>query len=495
MAANRAAQLLAYEQAVSYYDRALTAHDTLSTLDSETRCDLLLRLGEAQMRAGDSAAGLATFQKAVVSARTRGAGEQLARAALGMCGSAFMGAGISRVDQSQSQLIEEALRSEQIVGTPLQAELLAQLSLMLYHSEDRRVHFSDQAVAAARSAGSTTALVRALYSRCVCLEGFDTSDERVALVEQVLEIADTAGDREMTLRGRFRQFREYLERGDFDAADAALDRCSAIAAELKQPRHQWLVSFAHSTKAVIQGRFSDAENLLKQAVAIGRRVDDPTASLFSNMQTLMIRKLQGRYEELAAQNREMIERYRIIPAWRASVAQTCVKLGRLDEAKVYFDFFVDSDFAALPRDGAWTVGMANLAEVCAALGDVTQARRLYDLMAPFGERNIVIGSSASFFGPMAHYLGVLATAMSNWDAAVAHYEAAHGAATPCPPFFARTQLEFARLMLQRDHTNNWSRAQAMLRDATRIADEIGMLRVGHDARELMARFANVPPPD
>ena len=75
--------LPAYAEAVRFYDMALQALERQQPVDDVQRCTLLLALGEAQTKAGDFLQASNTFQRTANIARTLGASEALARAALG----------------------------------------------------------------------------------------------------------------------------------------------------------------------------------------------------------------------------------------------------------------------------------------------------------------------------------------------------------------------------------------------------------------------------
>src|SRR5205823_6145465 len=93
VAGDRAMQLVAYEDAASQYGMALSALAYANPPDEHRRCELLLRLGDAQRRAGDTDESKATYRQAGDIARKlraadggSEAGQLLAFAALG-CGS------------------------------------------------------------------------------------------------------------------------------------------------------------------------------------------------------------------------------------------------------------------------------------------------------------------------------------------------------------------------------------------------------------------------
>src|SRR5207244_1311371 len=80
-AAERATGLLAYEEAVGHYERAL---ELMEDASDEPRCELLLALGDAHTKAGSSEKARESFLSAANLAKKMGAAEQLAQAALGI---------------------------------------------------------------------------------------------------------------------------------------------------------------------------------------------------------------------------------------------------------------------------------------------------------------------------------------------------------------------------------------------------------------------------
>ena len=106
-AGDQALELLAYEEAARLYQMALAALARLAARDEGTRCRLLLSLGEAQARAGNSPAAREAFLDAADVARPLGLAPELARAATGYGGRiVWVRAG---TDERLVPLLEEAL--------------------------------------------------------------------------------------------------------------------------------------------------------------------------------------------------------------------------------------------------------------------------------------------------------------------------------------------------------------------------------------------------
>src|SRR5207253_9973997 len=119
---------LAYEAAVGYFEQALDALDLQGPLDEGRRCELLLALGEAQWRAGETAKSKDTLERAAAIARRLGAVEHLGQAALGY-GAGLGGFGVAnRADERLVALLEEALEVLPPDDSLLRVRLLARLA-------------------------------------------------------------------------------------------------------------------------------------------------------------------------------------------------------------------------------------------------------------------------------------------------------------------------------------------------------------------------------
>src|SRR5439155_12155876 len=103
-AGDRASSQLAYEEAVRLYDSALPLVD-----DPAARCELLLALGDARARAGDTPASKQAFREAADLAEDRGLAEHLAQAAFGYGGRLFWE--VSRGDEDHLSIRERALKA------------------------------------------------------------------------------------------------------------------------------------------------------------------------------------------------------------------------------------------------------------------------------------------------------------------------------------------------------------------------------------------------
>ena len=76
-----------------------------------------------------------------------------------------------------------------------------------------------------------------------------------------------------------------------------------------------------------------------------------------------------------------------------------------EEASTELARLVPDDLASIPRDCMWEGTLAMLSRVVSRLEAVEYARPLYDLLAPYAERNCLWGSGFVVFGPIIQVPG------------------------------------------------------------------------------------------
>ena len=472
-AAKRAVSQLAYEEAAGHYERARTVIELQSEVDQEQLAELSLALGEAHTKAGNSAKAREAFVQAADIARNRKAPEQLARAALNI-GAGMAGSG--KVDELQISLLREALSVLSEEDTALRARLLAQLSLALYYSPGLRDDLNHQAVEMARRVCDPAAIVAALYGRHLLLEGTPSAEERLAVASEILEIAKRGGNKEMELQIRYRRVLDLLELADMQAVDAEIEAYASLAEELRQPRYLWVTPFLRSSRAMTQGRFEECGQFARQALAIGQRAQDPTAPLFFETIINVMRMMQGEVEDREEAIKRYIENFPEIPSMRATLANLYFRLGRREDAQREFERVAVDDFATLPRDTSWVITMANLSYVCSYINDVRRAAILYDLLLPYSLHQCVVGGAAIGTGSTLRFLGILATTLSRWEDAVAHFEGAllMNTRIGAVPTVAFTQQEYGVMFMKRAEPGDREKAIHMFDQALAIANDIGL---------------------
>jgi tetratricopeptide (TPR) repeat protein len=459
-------------------------------LNPQQRGELLLGLGDAQMKAGDTTSAQDMLIRAAEVARAHGMPELLASAALSLAEMTQFNFGRPKTSQPMVDLLEEALAALD-ERARLRVRVLAALAIALYwtgqatdreDAEQLRAALSAEAVQLARQHGDPAELALALHARCFARFGPDNLDERVALAPQILRHAHTARNHELALEGHHWRAISSAETGDLSAMQEAITAYTTLAAQLRQPlRHYW----AHvwrGTRALLRGEFGAAEEHNAAALAVGQQLEGLDTTELQNgvgAQLLVLRREQGRMQELEPAIRGFIELFPMIPAWRVALAWIHSSIGDRAGAAQDLAYFSHDRFAGLPRDATWLPAIASLAEVCAFLADRDSAAILAELLMPYQQRCVVVTFGFAWLGPVAYYLGLLAATLGHLDAAARRF--AHSLRlnqrAGARPWLVRTQYEYARVLGARGGPGDRDRGSVLLVEALHTAEELGMRSV------------------
>jgi AAA ATPase domain len=475
-AAELAATMAAYEEAGRHYQRALNVIAADAEGSDRRRCELLLRLGDAQWRAGDVAAARATFEDATAVARRLGDNELFARTALGYVNAlgGFLFYARFEVGATGAGLLAEALAALPDDDSLLRASLLSHLAVEMNTANEpveTRAKVAGEAVEVARRLDDLRAIVTALHARHWSLTAPELVFERLEQTEEMLEASLQIGDRELRFLAHNARFHCFLELGDGPALDREIEAMAAIAELIRQPSYVWHTQCLRVVRAVLDGRYADAEALAMTAFELGRlRQSLYSTYVFRYAQLIAIRWAQGRLGELRASLRTHGDDFPWIPRWRDALA--AAELADRVTGRREVERYASDDFAGIPRDGLWLLHLCSLAECCVLIGDSRRGSELYRLLVPFAERNAV-SYTLQPFGPVALRLGMLATMFGEWDAAERHFRTAHercdllGARGVVP----RVLYEEARMLAARGDAR---RATAQFQEAAARAAELDL---------------------
>ncbi|MDX6618568.1 MAG: eukaryotic-like serine/threonine-protein kinase, partial [Gaiellales bacterium] len=410
-AADRSMRLLAYEEAARLYGMALRVLTGTERSDQDRRCELLLRLGEAQARGGESPRARSTFLEAADIARSAGWADRLGRAALGY-GGRFVWARAG-TDPHLISLLEESLRLLAQSDGRLRAKLLARLAGALRDQPSRelRTSLSKTAVETARRIGDPEALAYALDGNLAVVFWPKAPSVRLEVAKELLHLAEAGGDRERALQAQDYQLTALLQLGDISAFDTVLGEMGKLADELRQPAQLWTLLHARAMRALSDGRFAEAECLAQEALTAGQRTLAPDAAFVFRMQTFVLHKELGQLQTVESDARRFVEEYPARSLCRCVLANLLSGLGRNEEARAIFEELAANGFDALPVDDEWLLSTTLLSEVCTLLADVPRAATLHDLLLPHGRMVASLWNEVSL-GSVSRYLGCLCSTLS-----------------------------------------------------------------------------------
>jgi tetratricopeptide (TPR) repeat protein len=462
-AGERAASLLAYEEAVRLYELALEL-----TQDGTARCELLLAVGDAQARAGDTSAAKESFREAADLAQSLELAELFGRAALGYGGRILWDT--SRNDDALVPLLEGALaavgRGDSAIRVRLMARLAGGPLRDARFPPERRVALSDEALSMARRLGDRATLAYALDGYISSRHSPEFTPEQVALATELLETAAEVGDLERAVEGHEHRLGALLELGEMKRAKNDLHAIVNLARELRQPSQVWYVAENRAMLALLEGRFVEAEELIGEALGLGQDAQPWNATFSYRLQLYVLRWEQERLSEISPLVENWVREYPTYPLWRCILAHMLDRVGRETEARSIFEALAADDFTSLPFDESWLVGMALLAETASAFGDIAAAATLYERLLPYADR-VAVSYSEISTGAVARPLGILASLTLRWRDSERFFQKALdlNAKIGARPWVARTMREYACMLRLRHHPADAGRAEALLEQA------------------------------
>jgi DNA-binding SARP family transcriptional activator len=472
-AGDRADAQAAYEEAARLYGLALELVSTARPGDDSERCELLLRLGEAQSKAGDMPAAREAFLRAAELARRLDAPNQLARAALGY-GGRFVWARAAG-DRRLVPLLREALRGLDEADSVLRSRLLARLAGALRDepSADLRNRLSREAADVARRLGDPATLTWALDGRHLAIWSPDTVEERIALADEMLALAEESGNGEPELLAHDYRLYAFLELGDNAAVNAELEETVRLARAVKQPAYWWKVTAVEALLALLQGRFEGAERTIERALEFGRRSQSSAAVATHGLQMFALRREQGQLERVDQLVQRSAAANRNYPLWRCVTALLHCELGRNDDARALLDELATDHFAVLSRDEEWLLSMSLLADVSACVKDEARAGTLYEALLPYADR-FAFGAPEFGCGSIARSLARLASTLGRRDRAETHFAAAVEANEEmgARPWAAHTRREWAEMLAEQGNAEDSNRGISLADEAMATYHEL-----------------------
>jgi tetratricopeptide (TPR) repeat protein len=243
-------------------------------------------------------------------------------------------------------------------------------------------------------------------------------------MHDVLSLADELSglslDLECEVAGRMLRIMALLVAGQAGAATAELALVDGLVRELRQPVQRWEIDGVRAMLALAEGRFDEADPLIENTAAAGRRVVPEAAGAVERMQQATLRDFRGGLEasepEIAALAAEQPAR----PVFACALAYVRARVGRTSEAARAVERLARDGAAAVPFDQEWLAALSFLADAAALVEDSAAAESLYEAIRPWGPL-CAVDQGEVVRGSVARSLGVLATVLRRWDDADAHF--------------------------------------------------------------------------
>jgi hypothetical protein len=413
-AAEAALAALAYEEAATWFDRAVTvartagiAADDLDVLHLEVEAadaqrlaglpghaERLLDAGERAVRCDDPDLRLRAVLAALRLGETGEPGPSQRRAAA---------------------LAEEALAREPRAAGRAAIGASASLVHSLSGEPERCRELFAAAYEALEDDDPVTA-VQVLPYAYMGLAHADDLDLREQAAKRLCAAAELLDDPVGLWEGNHLTFTVALQRADGRRLRAAHATMRQLRDRVGDAGRRWSTAYQQAALDHLAGHLDRAEEAAGEALAIGVGVAASRAMGAYAGQLLELRRQAGRLDELVPVIEQLLDEQEQLPAWRAA-ASLVLASSSPDRSAELFDGLAggDATFASLPRDFAWLASMMALTRGAVVRGDADRARSAARLLAPYEDR--ISWQGTCTYGPVALVLAEVAALDGDQEAA------------------------------------------------------------------------------
>jgi len=381
------------------------------------------------------------------------------------------------VDTSLIRLLEAAADSAADDG--LRARVLARLARELLgdaSAASRRRALADAALRLAHRAADPGALADVLDARLHALWDPDGAHDRLAAGSEIIELARAAGDDRRERQGQFWRFVALMELGRVAEAESALAAIGREAAAAGDAETTVMVTARHAMLAILRGRFDDASLLIEDVARGARRARMADADAITGTLTGAVAAERSARTDGDSAVAELLTAARRQPGhlFEATAARILCSLGREAEAGAELDRLLPRALAGSgPR---WLGSIADLAVVAAGVRSTAAAGRLLEALRPYRGRLVVWAGANTAWGPVSHYLGLLAAALGQTEDAIRYFEEAIDLEQQLGalPYLAHSLNGLADALAVGNGGDDAGRPLEYRRRARQIAERLGM---------------------
>ncbi len=426
---------LAPTEAAYHYGVALDLAIALDRPDAE-RADLLVRLGSAQHRSGDAAA-LATLEEGALLARRSGADDALIKAVLAA------DRGFMRYEGAPEFLasIEAAVAVADRSDTETYARLLALLAQTLAYTrdDDRRFALAREALDLADRDPALLARVGPAVLNSMWARGSDELSSRIAT--RAITAAEASGDPRLEFSAHLSAYHVAIRSADHVAATRSLAKIRSGARSLGEPRLRWIAALVDTFDATMAGRLAEAEVRAGETLELGMQIAAPDAFALFAGQFFVLATFGGRHDELFPLVEQTAADNPTIVPFALAYGIICAAVGREKVAREILRDGMANDFSEIPVNVFWMTSVIGYAILATELDDAEAALQLFPLIEPFAGQVAYNGVTSQ--GPIAAYVGKLASVLGWHDVAEDHLAVALEIATAFGWIYHRATTLFA----------------------------------------------------
>jgi DNA-binding SARP family transcriptional activator len=395
---------LAAEEAVRWFRRALD-HASSEHSPDELRADLLVRLGEAECRAGQPQ-GLETLHAAASLALRCGADQVLVRAALAVNPGSQIRFG--PFAPQQLAIVEAALSRVDGDDVATRARLEALLAQSLVHTDqnERRAAAATAALELARTSDDAGVFARVAPNVLSALWAPGQAHLRSAVATEAAAVVEALGDPTLSAALYFAAHTAAVCIGDAANTERYRTRLRVVADELQEPRARWMAALVDGFTATMAGRFRDAEASVADAFTLGTRIGEPDAGTIFASQSFAIGLCEGRHAELAPFVQEVVYAQKSVDiSYEVARALVSVELGDREGPRTLLRDAIARGLRTIPQDLIRPTILLGYATLALELEDPDSAAAILPEVAELAEE--VSFNGVTGHGPIAAYAGML----------------------------------------------------------------------------------------
>ncbi|WP_169979220.1 BTAD domain-containing putative transcriptional regulator [Microbispora sp. H10836] len=414
-AARQATAQRAYDEAVELWDKALLA---LGRRDPARRSRLLIELGRSLRVTGDAVRAQAALEEAIALAEDTGDRTALVEA-LAVFGtlSVWNWRSYGVVDDHTVALIENLLAGP--LDDAHRAALLGTLGIELNYGPRRAEGEAMvvEAVEIARRIGDPALLLQVLNNYMIASWVPERENERRRAAEEMLAVPELPAAAEIV--GRVRRMSCLFRAGELAEWDRDLARAEHLLQEVRSSELTAMVRIAQAARLTLEGRWDEVEDLVGE---LGEIFGDSSMWGLGVVRPTMLytcRRGQGRVAEILEEVITTASQPQNDPL-RPIAVLAALDVGDRELA----ESLIARWGTTIPDDWSGEFVAVIWSYVAAQLG-VPDPSRLYDMLAPYGDRLALHGHGTAGWGSIHQALAMLSVAMGDRERALDHARRAH----------------------------------------------------------------------
>lgn len=469
-AAQRAARVHAYEEALLHYERVIEAARLCGDPDDPRLARAIVLKGATLKDLGNVVESIDALFEAITHIRG------LDDTALFVDVVMLLAVSTSHASQQHIvPLIRQVLDALDDGDTPAHAKALATLAFVSRTTStnaDIR-SLTDRALAMARRLGDARVLCACFQLSAMALRGHpQLLDARLELGSEHVRVAREAGLDDRLAEALHWQALSLLEAGTLDELEALLDEFDTLKLA-RLGLHEYHLHSCRVTLALLRGEWDGLAERIETLHELGCKTRRDDAEGVYGAQMFTLNRDRGRLPGYAGVVQGLLDGG-AARSWKPGLMLMCSELGFDDEARRLLAQVLGGDGSTLQRDEMYVTCLVFCAQTCYRLGETDRAAQVYELLQPWAGQ-VANHPTAVCFGSTDLYLAMLATTAGHPEAA-AHFEAALALnrAMRAWPVLARTQYAFGAWLQARDIDDDRDRGRDLLRDAEQLASRLGM---------------------